>query len=432
TNFQNIRSELSEEMTHLEVQYKADIFKRQIIQRRQNLSPELVRGTSQGKPSEDLLEQSKGSEVSDAENTDAEKNESEISDTDKSDADKGDAETSDAEESDAEQDEAEKGQKESPKTKVNSSSPTPSSSYSSSLADFDYIDNLDWETLVHENLPGLVDMDQDDRVVWPRDSLFRYFELLEKLQYNLEERKKLQEFAGTLVPSSSDPALSLLKSFISNLDQVPQRSLSQSQFSAFLANISSSFELGRMGEGPVGEPPPLQPPALRLHDFLVTLRGDLGSEEALWGGLLRTVGAPLYAAFQEGLLRVTHSLQDEVFSIMGQPESDANGHCQGGNLQQLLLWASQPVAHISPRQRRAISVEALCENHSGPEPPYSISNFSIYLFCQHIKPATPPPSPTTPPPPPATPPPPTTPPLLPSTDPSYRPTSPPCHLTASS
>lgn len=49
---------------------------------------------------------------------------------------------------------------------------------------------------MHENLPGLMHMDQDDRVVWPRDSLFRYFELLEKLQYNLEERKNLQEFAG--------------------------------------------------------------------------------------------------------------------------------------------------------------------------------------------------------------------------------------------
>lgn len=219
-----------------------------------------------------------------------------------------------------------------------------------------------------------------------------------------------------------------------------------------------------MGEGPVGEPPPLQPPALRLHDFLVTLRGspdwepmlgllgdvlallgqeqtprdflghqagvlgglvevllgalvpggppaptrppctrdgpsdcvlaadwlpslmlllegtrwqalvqlqpsldptnatgldgrepaphllqgllglltptgDLGSEEALWGGLLRTVGAPLYAAFQEGLLRVTHSLQDEVFSIMGQPEPDANGQCQGGKCCQGEGWA---------------------------------------------------------------------------------------------
>ncbi|EHB03871.1 Putative stereocilin-like protein [Heterocephalus glaber] len=267
---------------------------------------------------------------------------------------------------------------------------------------------------------------------------------------------------ATTGPQSLDPDLSLLKSFLSTLDQAPQGSFSRSRFSAFLANISSSFEDGRMGEGPVGEPPPLQPPALHLHDFLVTLRGsldwepmlgllgdvlallgqeqtprdflvhqagvlgglvevllgalvpgeppsptrplctcdgpsdcvlaadwlpslllllegthwqalvqvqpsmdptnatgfegrepaphllqgllglltppgELGSEDALWGGLLRTVGAPLYTAFQEGLLRVTHSLQDEVFSIMGQPEPDANGQCHGGNLQQLLL-----------------------------------------------------------------------------------------------
>lgn len=219
-----------------------------------------------------------------------------------------------------------------------------------------------------------------------------------------------------------------------------------------------------MGEGPVGEPPPLQPPALRLHDFLVTLRGspdwepmlgllgdvlallgheqtprdflghqagvlsglaevllgalvpggppsptrppctrdgpsdcvlaadwlpslllllegtrwqalvqvqpsvdlanatgldgrepaphllqgllalltpvgELGSEEALWGGLLRTVGAPLYATFQEGLLRVTDSLQDEVFSILGQPEPDVNGQCQGGECCWVWGWA---------------------------------------------------------------------------------------------
>uniref|UniRef100_A0A8C9GTV1 Stereocilin n=1 Tax=Piliocolobus tephrosceles TaxID=591936 RepID=A0A8C9GTV1_9PRIM len=267
----------------------------------------------------------------------------------------------------------------------------------------------------------------------------------------------LLSFAVTLAPTgpqSLGPGLSFLKSLLSTLDQASQSSLSRSQFFTFLANISSSFEPGRMGEGPVGEPPPLQPPALRLHDFLVTLRGspdwepmlgllgdllallgqeqtprdflvhqagvlgglvevllgalvpggpptptrppctrngpsdcvlaadwlpslllllegtrwqalvqvqpsvdptnatglggretaphflqgllglltptgELGSEEALWGGLLRTVGAPLYAAFQEGLLRVTHSLQDEVFSLLGQPEPDANGQCQG-------------------------------------------------------------------------------------------------------
>nr|XP_031528710.1 stereocilin [Vicugna pacos] len=367
--------------------------------------------------------------------------------------------------------------------------------------------------------------------------------------------------AVTLVPvgpQSLDSGLSLLKSLLSTLDQAPQGSLSHSRFSSFLANISSSFEPGRTGEGLVGEPPPLQPPALRLHDFLVTLRGspdwepmlgllgdvlallgqeqtprdflghqagvlgglaevllgalvpggpptptrppctrdgpsdcvlaadwlpslllllegtrwkalvqvqpsvdltnatglegregvphllqgllsllipvrELGSEEALWGGLLRTVGAPLYATFQEGLLRVTDSLQDEVFSILGQPEPDVNGQCQGGNLQQLLLWGirhnlswdvralgflsgspppppallhclstgvplprtSQPSGHISPRQRRAISVEALCENQLGLAPPYSISNFSIHLLCQHAKPATPQPPPST-------------------------------------
>ncbi|KAK1338995.1 hypothetical protein QTO34_019664, partial [Cnephaeus nilssonii] len=338
-------------------------------------------------------------------------------------------------------------------------------------------------------------------------------------------------------PKSEDHGLSLLKSLFSTLDQAPQRNLSRSRFSAFLANISSSFEPGRMGEGPVGEPPPPQPPALRLHDFLVTLRGspdwepmlgllgdvlallgqeqtprdflghqagvlgglaeflgdllplpdphapamgpsdcvlvadwlpslllllegtrwqalvqvqpsmdatnatgldgrepgphflqgllslltpvgELGSEEALWGGLLRTVGAPLYAAFQEGLLRVTDSLRDEVFSILGQPEPDANGQCQGGASGTTFpgmprRWAfcldhhptpcpppmpenraSQPSAHISPRQRRAISVEALCENHSGPGAPYTISNFSIHLLCQLARPATPQPPPS--------------------------------------
>ena len=73
---------------------------------------------------------------------------------------------------------------------------------------------------MHENLPGLMDMDQDDRIVWPRDSLFRYFELLEKLQYNLEERKKLQEFAGEDVRQSWDPGVFKYKD-IASLSQSP-------------------------------------------------------------------------------------------------------------------------------------------------------------------------------------------------------------------
>uniref|UniRef100_A0A8C5SW62 Cation channel sperm associated 2 n=1 Tax=Laticauda laticaudata TaxID=8630 RepID=A0A8C5SW62_LATLA len=53
---------------------------------------------------------------------------------------------------------------------------------------------LDWETYIHKNLPGLYAADEDEQVLWPRDSLFCYFELLEKLQHNLEERKQLQHY----------------------------------------------------------------------------------------------------------------------------------------------------------------------------------------------------------------------------------------------
>ncbi|XP_068814937.1 cation channel sperm-associated protein 2 [Struthio camelus] len=55
--------------------------------------------------------------------------------------------------------------------------------------------SVDWETYIHENLQGLIDENEDVQVVWPRDSLFRYLELLEQLQYNLEDRKKLQKSA---------------------------------------------------------------------------------------------------------------------------------------------------------------------------------------------------------------------------------------------
>ncbi|ERE70870.1 cation channel sperm-associated protein 2 isoform X4 [Cricetulus griseus] len=192
---------------------------------RQNLSPEAVRATSHRKASKDVLKPKEpelsDSEKSDAETSDAETNDAETSDTEKSDVETGDAEKSDtqrsdseesdteegeAKGSDAEQDEDGEGQKKSSKSKVysSSSSTASSSSYSTFLVDFDYDGKMDWETLVHENLPGLMHMDQDDRVVWPRDSLFRYFELLEKLQYNLEERKNLQEFAVQALMSFED------------------------------------------------------------------------------------------------------------------------------------------------------------------------------------------------------------------------------------
>ncbi|XP_044308779.1 cation channel sperm-associated protein 2 [Varanus komodoensis] len=63
---------------------------------------------------------------------------------------------------------------------------------------------LDWETYIYKNLPGLYEADEDEQVVWPRDSLFRYFELLEKLQYNLDERKQLQQYAVLALSNLED------------------------------------------------------------------------------------------------------------------------------------------------------------------------------------------------------------------------------------
>ncbi|XP_045679763.1 cation channel sperm-associated protein 2 isoform X1 [Phyllostomus hastatus] len=172
TNFQAIRTDLNEEMTHLEVQHKADIFKRQIIQRRQNLSPEALRSSLSKMDTRDINQQAESLDLSETF-----KEESETGVT----------------EEDLRASESKTKDSSSKKTKSTSSS---SSSFSSSKSrEVDSIGQLDWETHVHQNLPGLMDMDQEERVVWPRDSLFRYFELLEKLQYNLEERKRLQEFA---------------------------------------------------------------------------------------------------------------------------------------------------------------------------------------------------------------------------------------------
>lgn len=66
TNFQNIRNELNEEMTHLEVQHKADIFKRQIIQRRQNLSPEAQRSSLSKMDARDVSQQEEYMDLTEA------------------------------------------------------------------------------------------------------------------------------------------------------------------------------------------------------------------------------------------------------------------------------------------------------------------------------------------------------------------------------
>uniref|UniRef100_A0A673ZC09 Cation channel sperm associated 2 n=1 Tax=Salmo trutta TaxID=8032 RepID=A0A673ZC09_SALTR len=54
---------------------------------------------------------------------------------------------------------------------------------------------LDWESYVEENMKVMQEQEENEKVTWPRDSLFRYFELLEMLQHNLDERKRLQNLA---------------------------------------------------------------------------------------------------------------------------------------------------------------------------------------------------------------------------------------------
>ncbi|XP_045439153.1 cation channel sperm-associated protein 2 isoform X2 [Pipistrellus kuhlii] len=163
TNFQTIRNELNEEMTHLEVQHKAGIFKRQIIQRRQNLSPDAQRSSNEKMKirttsqqigslglSEESIKEESGSSFSD-EDLRASESKKEFS-----------------------------SKKEESPLSSSSSSSSASFQHSPSLfspssesRNYETIGELDWETHVHQNLPGLMDMDQDECTVWPRDSLFR-------------------------------------------------------------------------------------------------------------------------------------------------------------------------------------------------------------------------------------------------------------------
>nr|XP_054755635.1 cation channel sperm-associated protein 2-like [Lytechinus pictus] len=48
----------------------------------------------------------------------------------------------------------------------------------------------DWEKMVHDNLELL--MNSPTETIWPRDTLFKYFQLMEALQENLQERQDLQ------------------------------------------------------------------------------------------------------------------------------------------------------------------------------------------------------------------------------------------------
>ncbi|XP_063104680.1 cation channel sperm-associated protein 2 isoform X2 [Cavia porcellus] len=171
-NFQDIRDELDKEMAHLAAQHKADFLKLQILRRRQNASFATLRSShskvngrdvSHWRTSVDFQEppkkESKHSAMGKELKVSSKKKES------------------------------------LPKREDDDSSSTSSSSEH---------DQLDWENLVHQNLPELIEMDQEEYTVWPKNLVLRYLELLEKLQYNLEERKELQQLAAQALMNFQD------------------------------------------------------------------------------------------------------------------------------------------------------------------------------------------------------------------------------------
>ncbi|CAM2098867.1 unnamed protein product [Caretta caretta] len=135
TNFQMIRSDLAEEVKQIEAQKKADLFKTQIIERTSSVSLQRYVGFLS-------LQQVSGLEVC-------------------------------------------------PGAEAAPSAQQPEYMVVAKQS----VKDLDWETYIHQNLQSLVEVNEDGWVVWPSDSLFRYFELLEQLQHNLEERKRLQHYA---------------------------------------------------------------------------------------------------------------------------------------------------------------------------------------------------------------------------------------------
>ncbi|XP_067412152.1 cation channel sperm-associated protein 2, partial [Emydura macquarii macquarii] len=136
TNFQNIRSDLAEEVRQIETQKKADLFKIQIRERRHSQpSPEDAPEMPSRSPSSDL----------------------------------------------------------EPVPAPEAAPPAQQPVYK--VAAEQSTKNVDWETYIDQNLQSLLAVDEEGQVVWPCDSLFRYFELLEQLQHNLEERKRLQHYA---------------------------------------------------------------------------------------------------------------------------------------------------------------------------------------------------------------------------------------------
>lgn len=57
-------------------------------------------------------------------------------------------------------------------------------------------EKLDWETYVEENIQAMWLQKEDEKVMWPKDLLLHYFEMMKTLQNILDTRMQLQDLLG--------------------------------------------------------------------------------------------------------------------------------------------------------------------------------------------------------------------------------------------
>ncbi|KAM4675934.1 stereocilin [Discoglossus pictus] len=163
-----------------------------------------------------------------------------------------------------------------------------------------------------------------------------------------------------------------------------------------------------------------------------TVDSDVGSEDVLWEvledlhqSLLKRMERSAYDNLNKKVCRMTGTLMNRVSSVIGVPQSDDNGKCSVGTMQQLLLWGikhniswniysfgftsanfpSAPpiltcgksadiqrtedkVHNVSKRSEADISVEptpysevleAVCNDTISGLP--GVSNFTVFLYC---------------------------------------------------
>lgn len=60
----------------------------------------------------------------------------------------------------------------------------------------------EWKNILEENMDAIESLNEE--TLWPRDTTFRYLQLMESLQENMEEYKQLQEISCSLILKMND------------------------------------------------------------------------------------------------------------------------------------------------------------------------------------------------------------------------------------